>query len=1143
MKKILILIFLLPLISSAQYFDDFADGNFTQDPQWSGDTGQYKISTYSSSTWSLKPRLQLNGSTTGDTSVLYFSTPLSTLKKMQWDFWTRLSFSTSKSNNCRVYLASDNSDLKGSLNGYYVQFGDDNNDALDSITLYRQTGFITHKVLRSHFANTNSSKNYRLKITKDNSGLWSLYCDTLGFSDFILEGTGVDTTFNSSLYFGVNCKYTSTNKTNFYFDDIRIGPILIDTIPPAVNAVNVISNNQLDIVFSESVDIATAETTLNYFVNNGIGNPLTALRDSNSGSLVHLVFANNFNFGLLNEINISGVKDLAGNTETNILKNFAYYIVKQFDILINEIMANPNPPVGLPNYEYIELYNKTSLPINLKYWTIKISTSSKIIPDVTIQPHSYLILCSNAAKPELVPFGQAEGFDSFSLPNEGTTITLRDPFGGIIHSLSYTTDWYHDATKDDGGWSLEQIDPLNPCGETENWKASINLTGGTPGSLNSVNASNPDTRIPAIKNITPYSNNILLVTFNEAVDSNFIKNKNKYFVDNSIGNPDSLFMYSPAYKSVRLHFANTFQQNTIYNLTVNDTIKDCSGNINITTSKSFALYDVKFADVQINEIMANPSPPLGLPECEYIELYNRTSYPISLKKWTVILGTSGKIIQEGNIDPNGYVIICDLGNEYLFNNYGQAIGLSGFTVSNTGEKLMLLDTNRNIISTVTFTDLWYNNPNKADGGWSLEQIDPSNPCGESANWTASNDQNGGTPGKINSVNAPNPDVKKPILIRASTNRYTLNQVRLFFNEPLDSNSLKNLSKYNIDNGIGSPVSVKLNPPDYKTVVLTLSSNLQHGTTYYAKVTDSVKDCSGNLIEQNTSVRFAVPQITDTNDLVVNEILSNPNTSGVDYVEIYNRSTKVLNLLDLNLSSYDTINKFIYQPKSMSDVDFLIFPEEYLCLSISSKAVKSQYNTTNPYGFVDMYEFPTYNNDGGVVVISRKDEKIIDFVKYTSDMYFALLNTTDGVSIERINYNRPSNDFTNWHSAAQTAGFGTPAYKNSEYSEVISDDGAVTVYPEIFSPDNDGYNDVLNINYKFSEPGYTANVMIYDEKGRLLRALTRNLLLGTGGTISWDGTTDDNSKANIGIYIIYFEVFDLKGKTKHYKKTAVLATKF
>jgi hypothetical protein len=52
-------------------------------------------------------------------------------------------------------------------------------------------------------------------------------------------------------------------------------------------------------------------------------------------------------------------------------------------------------------------------------------------------------------------------------------------------------------------------------------------------------------------------------------------------------------------------------------------------------------------------------------------------------------------------------------------------------------------------------------------------------------------------------------------------------------------------------------------------------------------------------------------------------------------------------------------------------------------------------------------------------------------------------------------------------------------------------------------------------------------------------LVNNELLGTEGTISWDGFTDDNQKANIGIYIIFIEVFDVDGKVKNYKETAVL----
>ena len=97
-------------------------------------------------------------------------------------------------------------------------------------------------------------------------------------------------------------------------------------------------------------------------------------------------------------------------------------------------------------------------------------------------------------------------------------------------------------------------------------------------------------------------------------------------------------------------------------------------------------------------------------------------------------------------------------------------------------------------------------------------------------------------------------------------------------------------------------------------------------------------------------------------------------------------------------------------------------------------------------------------------------------------------------------------------------------------------------PEIFSPDNDGYNDVLNINYVFDAPGYIGNISIFDEKGRLVRSLIKNQLLAISGTVSWDGTTDNNEKARIGIFIVFFEAFDLKGNVKHYKKTCVVGGK-
>jgi hypothetical protein len=183
-----------------------------------------------------------------------------------------------------------------------------------------------------------------------------------------------------------------------------------------------------------------------------------------------------------------------------------------------------------------------------------------------------------------------------------------------------------------------------------------------------------------------------------------------------------------------------------------------------------------------------------------------------------------------------------------------------------------------------------------------------------------------------------------------------------------------------------------------------------------------------------------------------------------------------------------------------------------------------------------------NVDGDVVVIADTVFNVVDRVVYSSAWHFPLLQDTKGVTLERVDYNRPTQDATNWHSAAESANFGTPTKVNSQYNASgTADDGAVTITNEVFSPDNDGFNDVVIINYLFSQPGFVATVAIYDSRGRLVRRLVNSELLGTeGGAFSWDGIMDDQTKARVGIYVIYFEAFNAAGEVKKYKRSCVLA---
>lgn len=102
------------------------------------------------------------------------------------------------------------------------------------------------------------------------------------------------------------------------------------------------------------------------------------------------------------------------------------------------------------------------------------------------------------------------------------------------------------------------------------------------------------------------------------------------------------------------------------------------------------------------------------------------------------------------------------------------------------------------------------------------------------------------------------------------------------------------------------------------------------------------------------------------------------------------------------------------------------------------------------------------------------------------------------------------------------------------------EGVFSVAPSLFSPDNDGTDDVAVVSYTLPGPGYVANMMIFDALGRLVRTLEKNILLPVSGRIFWDGRGDGNRVPGTGIYVIFIEIFDLNGRTSRWKLPLVLA---
>jgi hypothetical protein len=175
-----------------------------------------------------------------------------------------------------------------------------------------------------------------------------------------------------------------------------------------------------------------------------------------------------------------------------------------------------------------------------------------------------------------------------------------------------------------------------------------------------------------------------------------------------------------------------------------------------------------------------------------------------------------------------------------------------------------------------------------------------------------------------------------------------------------------------------------------------------------------------------------------------------------------------------------------------------------------------------------------------VLLLTMEGDTLDLFRYSDDLHFGLVNNPEGYSLERVDPSRQADDATNWQTAAEPAGRATPGFRNSQYAEAPSPTGALTIEPAIFSPDNDGFQDVLTIGYRFDQPGFVGSITIFDIAGRAVRSLVQNQLLGVEGAYGWDGLTDEGSKARMGAYIVVLEAFDLGGDVETFRRTVTLA---
>ena len=165
--------------------------------------------------------------------------------------------------------------------------------------------------------------------------------------------------------------------------------------------------------------------------------------------------------------------------------------------------------------------------------------------------------------------------------------------------------------------------------------------------------------------------------------------------------------------------------------------------------------------VLINEVMADPVNVAGLPETEYIELWNNSGTPVSLEGWTLFYDKKAVGLSAFSLPEDGYIVLYRADRDIMVAESGHTMPLESFPaqLANTGKALRLVDNQGNEVDNIAYP--------KAKRGFSWERVNDG--------WMVCEDPLGGTPGAVNSISGddyPEPEA----IISCILNGFTVREV-------------------------------------------------------------------------------------------------------------------------------------------------------------------------------------------------------------------------------------------------------------------------------------------------------------------------------------------------------------------------------
>lgn len=286
-------------------------------------------------------------------------------------------------------------------------------------------------------------------------------------------------------------------------------------------------------------------------------------------------------------------------------------------------------------------------------------------------------------------------------------------------------------------------------------------------------------------------------------------------------------------------------------------------------------------------------------------------------------------------------------------------------------------------------------------------------------------------------------------------------------------------------------------------------------------------------------------------LKINEVMPDATKDETEeYIELINTTDREISLwqtwIAVRKKDGSLGTKYYFPYRMEHDFDRpkvrYVEPRGVVCVSEAPELDSMFYMSRNGSHFCRM-DLPSLNNEGACIVIGSDDKTVHDEFCYNKSMFGDMIKNRKNVALERISVNKPSLDAANWKVASGVMNYGTPGYKNSNAESDAPEAVKKGFWLENdhLSPNGDGYNDILFVNYNTGHDDYGANIAIYNMKGKLVRTLYNNIMLSSEGTIEWDGTDNNGDTVESGMYVMMVEMLSARGKKIRSYKLAFAVT--